>query len=332
MRSYRNSKAFTLIELLVVIAIIAILAAILFPVLAQAREAAKKAQCISNQRQLGLSTVMYTADHDDTYPPGINTYRDGTITFVHDSTTPYRKNKDILGCPSYPSTGNGQDYTGPNPAAGQYGQSLMAWVRNRAGSVYKSANQFRYNAYTWNHALFGMLCAGAPNTGMNIPTGTVDAYYGSATKWDFIPANESLLADPSGTLAYSDGYFPRRYNRTETTGGWINWWWKWEIWPRHAPGMVMVFADGHSKFFKYDGLPTGGKVKDSCSNWPDANETYYSWTRHVTQATMNSCGIKEYPKSESQQECVPHPGTTPNWGDFHGLPGTCYADVNPQAR
>jgi len=61
-------KAFTLIELLVVIAIIAILAAILFPVFAQAKLQAKKASSISNQKQLGLALIMYTNDADDNYP------------------------------------------------------------------------------------------------------------------------------------------------------------------------------------------------------------------------------------------------------------------------
>jgi prepilin-type N-terminal cleavage/methylation domain-containing protein len=61
-------KAFTLIELLVVIAIIAILAAILFPVFAQAKLAAKKAVSISNQKQVGLAIIMYTNDYDDLYP------------------------------------------------------------------------------------------------------------------------------------------------------------------------------------------------------------------------------------------------------------------------
>jgi len=60
-------RAFTLIELLVVIAIIAILAAILFPVFAQAKEAAKKTQCISNQKQLGLAFLMYANDFDDKF-------------------------------------------------------------------------------------------------------------------------------------------------------------------------------------------------------------------------------------------------------------------------
>ena len=61
-------KAFTLIELLVVIAIIAILAAILFPVFAQAKAAAKKSAALSNAKQIGLGIIMYTADYDDIYP------------------------------------------------------------------------------------------------------------------------------------------------------------------------------------------------------------------------------------------------------------------------
>ncbi len=61
-------KAFTLIELLVVIAIIAILASILFPVFAQAREDARKTTCISNEKQISLAFIMYTQDYDEDYP------------------------------------------------------------------------------------------------------------------------------------------------------------------------------------------------------------------------------------------------------------------------
>lgn len=70
-----NPRAFTLIELLVVIAIIAILAAILFPVFAQAKAAAKKAVCVSNEKQIGAALLMYANDYDDTFPMD----KDGTV-------------------------------------------------------------------------------------------------------------------------------------------------------------------------------------------------------------------------------------------------------------
>jgi len=66
--SSRTSRGFTLIELLVVIAIIAILAAILFPVFAQAREKARTITCLSNVKQIGLATLMYVQDYDETFP------------------------------------------------------------------------------------------------------------------------------------------------------------------------------------------------------------------------------------------------------------------------
>ncbi len=101
-----RKRAFTLIELLVVIAIIAILAAILFPVFAQAREKARGISCLSNLKQLGLGVMMYVQDYDETYP--MNIYMGGTQTgpciFLSQVVVaPYIKNVDLYRCPSDPN-------------------------------------------------------------------------------------------------------------------------------------------------------------------------------------------------------------------------------------
>ncbi len=101
--SHTQRKGFTLIELLVVIAIIAILAAILFPVFARARENARRASCQSNMKQLGLGIMQYTQDYDEQNPRGSFDYplRDGQGRATWDTAIyPYTKSAQILQCPS----------------------------------------------------------------------------------------------------------------------------------------------------------------------------------------------------------------------------------------
>jgi prepilin-type N-terminal cleavage/methylation domain-containing protein/prepilin-type processing-associated H-X9-DG protein len=97
---------FTLIELLVVIAVIAILAGILFPVFAQAREKARQATCISNLRQISTALMMYTQDHDEFFPALIGWDPPGPYYYFEGSwmnrIQPYAKSVLLFTCPTSP--------------------------------------------------------------------------------------------------------------------------------------------------------------------------------------------------------------------------------------
>jgi prepilin-type N-terminal cleavage/methylation domain-containing protein/prepilin-type processing-associated H-X9-DG protein len=132
-----RNRAFTLIELLVVIAIIAILAAILFPVFAQAREKARQVQCLSNTKQIALGIYQYAQDYDETLPVlGVNAQLRGRWQF---QIFPYVKNVDIYTCPNIPTN---------------------RWVPPTGGAVGTSDR----GGYGWNLAL----TADATSTGGNL--------------------------------------------------------------------------------------------------------------------------------------------------------------------
>ncbi len=126
-------RGFTLIELLVVIAIIAILAAILFPVFARAREKARQTSCLSNVKQLTLGMNMYCQDYDETLPSGANcNWADGGPYGCHGMVLqPYIKNLQILECPS-----------------------LRAWSLGPA-RIQPPATW--YGSYGWNHLISGRM-------------------------------------------------------------------------------------------------------------------------------------------------------------------------------
>jgi len=109
MKLRRHAAGFTLIELLVVIAIIAILAAILFPVFAKAREKAKQSSCSSNLKQLGLALIQYSQDYDEMYVPIRGSSGGGSFpTFP--VMQPYMKSQQMLVCPSEPARLVGYTY------------------------------------------------------------------------------------------------------------------------------------------------------------------------------------------------------------------------------
>jgi prepilin-type N-terminal cleavage/methylation domain-containing protein/prepilin-type processing-associated H-X9-DG protein len=117
--SNRSRKGFTLIELLVVIAIIAILASILFPVFARARENARRSSCLSNTKQLGLATLQYTQDYDEKLPPSLSSGSGSSEVdtwFMH--IQPYTKSKQLFFCPSDSSINQNYQLAGANLSYG----------------------------------------------------------------------------------------------------------------------------------------------------------------------------------------------------------------------
>jgi prepilin-type N-terminal cleavage/methylation domain-containing protein/prepilin-type processing-associated H-X9-DG protein len=139
MRS-RQQRGFTLIELLVVIAIIAILAAILFPVFARARESARRTQCASNLKQLGMAVTMYLQDFDDTFPYGENwhgfTQAEDSAYFrgYYNKLQPYVKSEAVWHCPD----DQVWDIRG-NRRWSSYGSEIDAW----------------YDTYYWDYRTGG---------------------------------------------------------------------------------------------------------------------------------------------------------------------------------
>lgn len=146
----RQRKAFTLIELLVVIAIIAILAAILFPVFAKAREKARQAACLSNLHQIGLAVMQYNQDYDELEPCVFtitHTMNPRTELSWANSIYPYVKSKGVFVCPSNPNTEIGNAYaawtntTNPPPPASYVSNDYVANEFDTTHGVFPQPNQ-----------------------------------------------------------------------------------------------------------------------------------------------------------------------------------------------
>src|SRR5579863_10464700 len=145
--TYKKS-GFTLIELLVVIAIIAILAAILFPVFAQAREKARQASCMSNEEQMALGVLQYTQDYDEVYPFGLGASWYAVSWDIN--IQPYIKNLAVFECPDDGDTLVEGPCNGTNGPGGWCG----------VGISYASNGYVPYNAASPNsfplHGIMGM--------------------------------------------------------------------------------------------------------------------------------------------------------------------------------
>jgi prepilin-type N-terminal cleavage/methylation domain-containing protein/prepilin-type processing-associated H-X9-DG protein len=224
----RQKGGFTLIELLVVIAIIAILAAILFPVFAQAREKARASSCLSNQKQIALAHSMYAQDYDETYPiaqggPALDPIT-GILPRWEDSVKPYIKGGNvggILTCPSASSRGfaYSMNYALSGKSAAQAGNAAETILTADAAQDQSQANKIVTEKLPQSGPFFSY------------------TFTGGEKLWVPAPNFKTVKGDPNATID------PTLKDEDGKNGvGLMRF--------RHNEGVNASFADGHTKYVR----------------------------------------------------------------------------------
>ena len=244
----RVQRGFTLIELLVVIAIIAILAAILFPVFAQAREKARSISCLSNQKQLGTSAMMYIQDYDEVYPPlvsgGCTNHGNSANALWTRLLFPYVKNKGVFACPSSSEGKPGfrfkSDVDAPDVGEKATTQPCNS-IRTDARLQPIGMNMQFATYYACNPASEPGCRAVWEPDGPNIVAQCASNYTTAAMMQE--TAKYVLLTDGVGACSSttSGGYWVDPDRAANASGGPSG---------RHQEGHNITFADGHAKFYK----------------------------------------------------------------------------------
>lgn len=237
-RSKQNvsRKGFTLIELLVVIAIISILAAILFPVFARARENARRASCMSNLKQIGLGMMMYAQDYDETFPPAIRGLYRTQSTYQTDTNTSKPSGVFTVsdGSGASGQTGN---YISWMDMIFPYVKSVQLFVCPSSKEA-KEVPSYGYNRYIGR--AFDSLAAGTAFGGLSLAA--IQRPSEIVVNMDYPLATGMAMNDIQYCRATGSGAFldPNYHNY-----GKVN---------PHLNGAVYNFADGHAKWY-----PRGSK-------------------------------------------------------------------------
>jgi prepilin-type N-terminal cleavage/methylation domain-containing protein/prepilin-type processing-associated H-X9-DG protein len=232
----RRRSAFTLIELLVVIAIIAILAAILFPVFAQAREKARQTACLSNTKQIGIGLLMYIQDYDESYPRHLDCvatapYNDPSCPHNSWATMveSYIKTRDVFTCPSRSDIG--YSYT-KNATTGQV------------------AGAYTVMAYGMNYWLSSYYYPTVHGPGI----GLADIVRPADTVWIAETGNSKRTPGIGAYLMYPSVYgrVLVRSNNTygfdyrDAAGNYA----RARLTDRHNEGLNVIWCDGHAKWMR----------------------------------------------------------------------------------
>jgi len=251
---HHRGRGFTLIELLVVIAIIAILAAILFPVFAQARDAARKTSCLSNMKQIGTAMMLYVQDYDESFPqqdpvsgrPQI--MDDWWMFFISSYLASKPKNwadakGNVFSCPSNPAiqTNSASNFTNVQAAWGVNFAALWGLT-------------LRNGRYAWH-------CSYCINDAI---IGEQDRIGASLAAWQK-PSEEYLLMETtddtdvdSNDVALSDN----------------------AIFMKHSEGMNVLYVDSHNKWMRDSRVPRDGVQFNGQGKpfyWADESASIHPW-------------------------------------------------------